>query len=203
MEEQSKYASRPVVYDAINQAIRDMARECKDIQATASLTITAGTAAYTVSSAIGAAVGDILLISGSDWEAKPATASVWDREYRKIVDPESGAVEASNPRIYKVWAGTLTFLPTPSTDETVTVYYTKSIAQAVYTTTIGTTAVEIGETYLTALTYKVVQILAEESGNESKAQYYEGQFRKEFDNALGDRSFDDDSGGIVYHDVTG
>ena len=189
-----------VIFNVINDAIRDMARTSKDVVATpATLSLVAGTRDYTISSAIASDVRDIVAIYLDTGEIKPATAWSFQKEIFKDVSDEDEIVTGT-PEFYRIVNGVLRVYPTPNEAKSATVHYVKKIAADVYSTSNGAATVPIDDRYLNALQYESIAMLLENLGQENKAEYYRSQGKIMFGEAMADRSFDDDQDVVTYRD---
>jgi len=189
------------IFNAVNDSLRDLLRETKDQEITpANLSVTAGTSDYNVST-IGSDVGDITAIY-TDLANLLVPASVKVVEARRNTDLSSettGVVNQNPPMIYRVWNSVIRFYPTPSTTAIYKVYYTKKVTPDFYSVVNGAATIPVKDDYLNALKYRVIAQLCEELGSEQKATYYLTRYRDELNNAMGDRSYNDNSSSITYH----
>lgn len=167
---QNKEWESGVIYDAINDTIRGLPATIK-IEASVNLSIVVGTRDYTISTAIGADVDQIVQIQMDVGEIVPRTIWEFQKEIHQDVTDEDDII-LGTPEFYRVWDGVLRLYPTPTESKTAVVYYTKKIAQGFYSTAVGATTVPIEDRYITALIYEVQAILCEILGEQQKSQYY-------------------------------
>jgi hypothetical protein len=171
------------IYDAINDAIRDLALS-KNIESSAtSLAIVAGTRDYTISSAIGTDVQEIVQIDLDTGEIRPKTIWAFQEELHTQTLDEDDLTQGT-PEYFRVWGGILRLVPTPSTTATATVYYSKNVAQGFYSTSNGAATVPVNDTFINALIYETLAILSEEIGDVKSALYYRQNGRMKLDEAL-------------------
>lgn len=190
------------IYDAINSASIEYMAESKDQEATASLSIVAGTRDYTVSSSIGTTCDDINLIVIDTGKIKGVTINKFQDEIHSTFVDENDA-STGTPEIFRVWNGVLRLYPTPSENITATVYYTTKVAQSFYTTTIGSASIPFQDVYVTPIIYETLAILAEGEGELKSAEYFRAIGREKFDNALGTKVDYSTDETVTYQDPIG
>lgn len=194
----TRYYEAGLVYDAVNDAIRDLALN-KSIESSATnLSIVAGTRDYTISSAIATDVQQIVQIDIDTGEIRPKTIWSFQEELHSLALDEDDLTQGT-PEYFRVWNGVLRLVPTPNTSQTAVVYYLKNVAQSFYSTANGAATVPVDDTFINALIYESLAILSENIGDMKKASYFRAMGRVKLDEALIGRS-DYNSDTIKYQD---
>lgn len=175
------------VYDAINDAIRDLALSKSLESAATSLSIVAGTRDYTISTAIGTDVQEIVQLDLDTGEIRPKTIWAFQEHLHTLVADEDDLTQGT-PEYYRVWGGVLRLVPTPNLALTATVYYNRSVAQAFYSAANGAASLPVDDTFINALIYEALAILAEEVGNMKDSLLYRQTGRAKLDEALASRA---------------
>jgi hypothetical protein len=188
------------IYDALNDALREISNLTRDKQSSASLSVISGTADYALT-AIASDVGEIALVVYSHGAIEP----LYIRPFEKsILDDIGNNPTQSNsvgtPVNFRVWNDSLRFYPTPDANITVTVYYTVNIPTAYYVKP-NATAVPLNDTYLMAVVYETIAILAENKNELKQAEYYRDMSREKIVKAMETKVFYDTGSTIKYHDA--
>ena len=179
----TRYYEAGLIYDAINDAIRNLALS-KNIESTAtSLSIVAGTRDYTISSSIGADVQEIVQIDLDTGEIRPKTIWAFQEELHSLTLDEDDLTQGT-PEYFRVWNGVLRLVPTPNLAATATVYYLKNVAQGFYSAANGAATVPVNDSFINALMYGTLAFLAESVKDFKGAGYYRGMSKMELDEAL-------------------
>lgn len=190
------------VYDAINSASTEFMAESKDQEATATLSIVAGTRDYTISSSIATLCDDINMITIDSGEIKGVTLRKLQNDIHLQTELESDASNGT-PEEFRVWNGVLRLFPTPTENITATVYYTTKIAQNFYTSAIGATTIPFQDVYVTPIVYEALALLAEGEGDLKTAEYFRVTGLSKFENALASKVDYATDEGVKYQDPIG
>lgn len=189
-----------IVYDALNDAAREIAMKTKDAERTATLSLVAGTATYTISSAVAVDVDQILSIV-MDWGTiNPISPRGQNQDIFSENTEESDAIQ-DNPRTFRQWNGILKLYPIPASTESGTVYYTAKVPTSFYSTANGAVSVPLNDDDLNALIYEALSILAEGEGDVKMAAYYRAVSDKKLDDARVYRPQYDYKDSVRYFDI--
>lgn len=188
-----------VVYDALNDASREIAMKTKDRQSSASLSLVAGTSTYTISSAIATDIDEIQRIELNAGTIELRSSDDFHKRVLEDVTEEDQDWRTGTPEIAKIWDGVLTVYPVPSQAATATVYYSVKIPTGFYSSSNGSASIELNDDYLNALIYETIAVLCEQLGVETKAAYYRSQSEMKLLEAQAHRPITNYNQTVTYH----
>jgi hypothetical protein len=200
-----------MMFDIVNDAARQLLADVKDNVKTASLAIVSGTTAYTISTAIGADVGQIIQIEvplttgNPDGTIKPRT--LWEYNEDKnatlfVDDDDTTDLVEGTPTFFKVLNNTtLTIYPEPDENITATVYYYPKVIYVAHSTANMATSPPIDDMYYDILVYKSLAIFFEIESDPKLAMYYHGMARQAAEEIKTNRPTYGPDKGIKFHDA--
>lgn len=202
-----------VLFTFVVDALRIMTAKTGDYESKATLSIVAGTADYTISTAIAADVGEIHLIardtssSNPGLNIEPREIRKWQEEnYNQLYVGQTVPWDLTNDQFqttalfYKVYNGTLSILPTPSAAETVTVYYSPTVANITHSTANMALNVPVNDIYLESLVDRVVSAMYDAVGDPKSSDRFMSLSEAKFQEAKAytpEYGFDNS---VKYHD---
>lgn len=167
----TRYYESGAVYDALHAAVRHIFHVTKQHEASATLSLVAGTRDYTISSSIASDADSIIYVSIDTGSIEPLNLREFQNEIFFDVDDEDD-ITAGTPTHYRVFNGVLRVYPTPGQAFSATVYYSKKIAPDFYTTAIGASSCPLADEYLESAIHLALGTLAENAGKFPLAQVY-------------------------------
>ena len=162
-----------VLFNASQDAVRRLNLLSRDKETSASLSIVDGTADYTISTAIGTDVGEIVMIVIGDDQTYSRSLVKWQDEKETMSEEETETERENNTMYWKVHNGVLTFLPTPSTTETATVYYVSRPALLDFSSTNMATSLAIADDYIESVVLLAASIVYEMAQDFKTSMFYE------------------------------
>jgi hypothetical protein len=192
-----------ILYSVSQDAARRLNLLSKDKETSASLSLVAGTASYTISSAIAADVGEINMITIGNTQTYSRSLAKYQDELESRSDAETGSPVAGDPRYWKVFNGVLTFLPTPVTTETATVYYSIRPALGTWITTGANETVPVLDDYIESVVLLAASILYEMAQDFKTSMFYEQKAMNLFNEANASQPSYDGGESVTYHDSIG
>jgi hypothetical protein len=192
-----------ILYSVSQDAARRLNLLSKDKETSASLSLVAGTASYTISSAIAADVGEINMITVGNTQTYSRSLAKYLDEIESRSDAETGSPVSGDPRYWKVFNGVLTFLPTPVTTETATVYYSIRPALGTWITTGANETVPVLDDYIESVVLLAASILYEMAQDFKTSMFYEQKAMNLFNEANASQPSYDGGESVTYHDSIG
>jgi len=143
------------MFEFVNERAREFSTKTKDYEATATLSLTASTASYTVSTAIASDVDEIQLIVIDEGFIEPRTIRGLEEE-AFLMSAKLSELSPSVPEYFRVLNDTLKVTPTPAQAYTATVYYSVKIPVLDFTRANLAATVALNDEYLYALMMDVI-----------------------------------------------
>lgn len=192
------------VFQSINRAARRLSIVTKDDEASTTMTLTSGTATYTISSAIASDVDEILAIRiGNAWVDILSQVDFNNRTITDLTSDETTTDTTFENVAATIYNGTIQFDPSPDATYTATVWYSTKESILTVSSSNLSASVNLRDDYLNALEYLSASEMYLIDGNIPMADKLEAKAMELYSEARENQPMVEFKGQITYSDIIG